>query len=213
MSDQGSAAEELRTARLSLRRPTEADIDAIFEIHNDPRTCLHNPSDALARFEEAEELYQGWNDQWQRCGYGYWVVRRHGSGQQLGFCGIKPMDLHGRRVLNLFYRFATSAWTEVLLVLEGRLELSVQGAEVTVGPGEMYVVAAGARHAVRTGSHGTLVIVEGPRGARALRRRAAIGRRSSRLSCHCTSRTARSSIAAPDDSNNGAAEERRGSPR
>ncbi|MDQ1007501.1 ribosomal-protein-alanine N-acetyltransferase [Streptomyces sp. V4I23] len=110
MSDQSSAAEELRTARLSLRRPTEADIDAIFEIHNDPGACLHNPSDALARFEEAEELYQRWNDQWQRCGYGYWVVRRHGSDQQLGFCGIKPMDLHGRQVLNLFYRFATSAW-------------------------------------------------------------------------------------------------------
>ncbi|MGW7463880.1 cupin domain-containing protein [Streptomyces xantholiticus] len=53
---------------------------------------------------------------------------------------------------------------EVLLVLEGRLELSVEGAEVTVGPGEMYVVAPGARHAVRTGSKGTLVIVEGPEG-------------------------------------------------
>ncbi|CAL9666409.1 hypothetical protein SUDANB15_07223 [Streptomyces sp. enrichment culture] len=110
MNDLSPAGEQLQTARLSLRRPTEADIDAIFAIHRDPETCLHNPSDALTRLDEARELYRRWNDQWQRCGYGYWVVRRHGSAPQLGFCGIKPMELHGMKVLNLFYRFATSAW-------------------------------------------------------------------------------------------------------
>ncbi|MCF4136939.1 GNAT family N-acetyltransferase [Streptomyces sp. Tue 6430] len=110
MSDRSPAAVELQTARLLLRRPTAADVDAIFAVHRDPETCIHNPSDALARFEEAEALYQRWDNQWQQYGYGYWVVRRHGSAQQLGFCGIKPMELHGAPVLNLFYRFATSAW-------------------------------------------------------------------------------------------------------
>ncbi|WP_310724282.1 GNAT family N-acetyltransferase [Streptomyces sp. N2A] len=110
MSDGSPPAEELRTARLSLRRPTEADVGAILAIHRDPETCAHNPSDALARFEEAELLYRRWDKQWQQHGYGYWVVRRHDSAQQLGFCGIKPMELHGSPVLNLFYRFATSAW-------------------------------------------------------------------------------------------------------
>lgn len=110
MSDRSLTDEELQTARLSLRRPTEADIDAIFAIHSDPGTCLHNPSDALARPDEAKELYQRWNNQWHSCGYGYWVVRRHNSALQLGFCGIKPMELNGMKVLNLFYRFATSAW-------------------------------------------------------------------------------------------------------
>ncbi|MFG2121143.1 GNAT family N-acetyltransferase [Streptomyces sp. NPDC048710] len=110
MSDRSTAAEELQTARLSLRRPAEADIDAIFAVHSDPDTCAHNPSDALARFEEAEVLYRRWDDQWERHGYGYWVVRCHGSDRQLGFCGVKPMELHGERVLNLFYRFAASAW-------------------------------------------------------------------------------------------------------
>ncbi|MGW5367474.1 GNAT family N-acetyltransferase [Streptomyces sp. NPDC004009] len=110
MSDWSPAAERWQTARLSLRRPTEADIDAIFEIHRDPGTCVHNPSDAIGRFEEAEDLYRRWNDQWERCGYGYWVVRLRGYDQQLGFCGIKPMELRGMQVLNLFYRFATSAW-------------------------------------------------------------------------------------------------------
>ncbi|MFZ4271199.1 cupin domain-containing protein [Streptomyces arboris] len=49
---------------------------------------------------------------------------------------------------------------EALLVLDGTLELAVDGGAVTVGPGEMYVVPAGTAHAVRPGSSGTLVIVE-----------------------------------------------------
>jgi Acetyltransferase (GNAT) domain len=94
--------EQLQTARLSLRRPTVGDIDAIFEIHGDPRACLHNPSDRLTRREGAEELYQRWNEQWERCGYGYWVVRRRGSDVRLGFCGVKPMELDRMKVLNPF---------------------------------------------------------------------------------------------------------------
>ncbi|MBC9718562.1 cupin domain-containing protein [Streptomyces sp. TRM66268-LWL] len=52
------------------------------------------------------------------------------------------------------------AAAEVLLVLDGRLELLVEGAEFAVERGEMFRVPAGARHAVGPGSHGTLVIVE-----------------------------------------------------
>jgi len=33
---------------------------------------------------------------------------------QLGFCGIKPMKLHGMKVLNLFYRFTPAAWGQGL---------------------------------------------------------------------------------------------------
>ncbi|MGW9170665.1 cupin domain-containing protein [Streptomyces decoyicus] len=51
---------------------------------------------------------------------------------------------------------------EALLVLDGRLELEVNGMPVSVQAGELYVVAAGAAHAVRPGSRGTLVIVEVP---------------------------------------------------
>ncbi|MEV6617378.1 hypothetical protein AB0N31_26690 [Streptomyces sp. NPDC051051] len=52
------AAEELLTARLSLRRPEPADVDAILALHSGPRTCAHNPSGALHRYEEAQALFQ-----------------------------------------------------------------------------------------------------------------------------------------------------------
>jgi ribosomal-protein-alanine N-acetyltransferase len=114
MSDRSRSGEELRTARLLLRRPTAADIDAIFAIHSDPRACVHNPSDLIAQHEEAEELYHRWNGWWRRFGYGYWVVQSHGSTVQLGFCGIKPMELTGMKTLNLFYRLVPSAWGQGL---------------------------------------------------------------------------------------------------
>ncbi|MFF9788870.1 cupin domain-containing protein [Streptomyces nigrescens] len=59
----------------------------------------------------------------------------------------------------------THGTSEVLIVLDGRLQLSVEDAKVTVGQGEMYVVKAGVRHAVRPGSRGTLVIMEVPEGS------------------------------------------------
>lgn len=110
MDEHRPTTEQLQTGRLSLRRPTIDDVDAIFTIHNDPETCVHNPSDALTERCEAHALYARWNDQWQRSGYGYWVVLRHGETEPLGFCGIKPMELNGTAVLNLFCRFAPSAW-------------------------------------------------------------------------------------------------------
>ncbi|MFG3437130.1 GNAT family N-acetyltransferase [Nonomuraea sp. NPDC047897] len=110
MLERNLDGEELLTARLSLRRPVPDDIDAIFAVHSDPATCLHNPSDALAGRAEAVALFQRWDDHWRRFGHGYWVVRRRGSDRTLGFCGTKVMDLGGTSVLNLFYRFAAFSW-------------------------------------------------------------------------------------------------------
>ncbi|MET8624024.1 GNAT family N-acetyltransferase [Kitasatospora sp. NPDC004669] len=105
-----SGHEELTTRRLSLRRPTARDVDAVLAIHLDPAACAHNPSDALASRAEAEERYGRWDALWQDRGYGYWTVRSHGASAVLGFCGIKPMELAGRPILNLFYRFDPGAW-------------------------------------------------------------------------------------------------------
>jgi [ribosomal protein S5]-alanine N-acetyltransferase len=101
---------ELRTKRLILQRPTRADVDAIFKIHNDPQACAHNPSDALTTQAEAENLFRRWMEQWERHGTGYWVIRWIDSAACLGFCGLKFMQFRGIRVLNLFCRLHPRFW-------------------------------------------------------------------------------------------------------
>jgi len=101
------------TARLSLRRPTRADIDAIYRIHRDPRACAYNPSDMLATRIDAEDLYLRWDEHWNRHGFGYWGIRWRGDHRPeaiLGFCGFKLMRLSNRDVLNLFYRLDPAVW-------------------------------------------------------------------------------------------------------
>jgi ribosomal-protein-alanine N-acetyltransferase len=102
--------EEMTTARLSLRRPAPADVDAILSINGNERACVHNPSDAIATREQARQLFLRWDEHWRLSGFGYWVVRRNGTDAPIGFCGIKAMRLGGSEVVNLFYRFDPAVW-------------------------------------------------------------------------------------------------------
>jgi len=74
---------------------------------------------------------------------------------RVGTACVKVLRMDGRPVAE-----EAHAGAEALFVVEGRLELVVEGVPVAVGAGEVYRVPAGVRHAVRPGSHGTLVIVE-----------------------------------------------------
>ncbi|WP_306209529.1 GNAT family N-acetyltransferase [Actinoplanes sp. RD1] len=103
------------TDRLTLRRPAAPDLDAVYAIHHDPRACLHNPSDLLARRQDAEHLLRRWDEHWQRHGFGYWTVLTEpgtlaASGAVAGFCGIKIVRFRDREVLNLFYRLDPAVW-------------------------------------------------------------------------------------------------------
>jgi ribosomal-protein-alanine N-acetyltransferase len=102
------APSELPTERLTLRRPVEADVDAIWRIYRDPRAWAHNPGDAIDTRDEAAERFRAWDGHWERNGFGYWTVER--DGRVVGFCGVKRMELHGQPVLNLFYRLDPEAW-------------------------------------------------------------------------------------------------------
>jgi ribosomal-protein-alanine N-acetyltransferase len=108
--DRRRVSEALSTARLSLTRPRAGDIDAILTITSDPRATAHNPSDALADRRQADELFTSWEAQWNRFGWGYYTLRRHGEDAVVGFCGVKAMLLRGTPVANLFYRLDPVAW-------------------------------------------------------------------------------------------------------
>ncbi|MFF0739809.1 cupin domain-containing protein [Streptomyces sp. NPDC004111] len=82
--------------------------------------------------------------------------RSHRLGR-VGAACVKVLRMDGTPVAEESHGAA-----EALLVLDGRLELTVEGVEVSVGPGELFMVGAGAAHTVRPGSGGTLLIVELP---------------------------------------------------
>ena len=100
----------LRTPRLVLRRPSVADIDAIYAIHSDARACEHNPADVLATRRDAAELLRRWDTHWSEKDYGYFSMDLPGTDAPIGFCGIKLVRFRGERLLNLFYRLDPAFW-------------------------------------------------------------------------------------------------------
>lgn len=99
---------------MSLRVAVPADAGAVLRIHRDPVACAHNPGDMIFTPAQAVERCRAWMAHWRRHGIGYRVLRRHGSGHVVGFCGVKLMRLHEQPVLNLFYRLEPAAWGQGL---------------------------------------------------------------------------------------------------
>lgn len=58
------------------------------------------------------------------------------------------------------YPAESHAYAEGLLVIDGRLNLTIDGAEIVVGAGELFVVPVGVSHSVASGSTGTLAILD-----------------------------------------------------
>ncbi|MEU9076831.1 cupin domain-containing protein [Kitasatospora sp. NPDC004745] len=73
----------------------------------------------------------------------------------VGAAEVKLLRMDGREL-----PVESHAAAEVLLVVDGVLQLYVEEADMTLRSGELVVVPAGARHAVRAGSRGSLLIVE-----------------------------------------------------
>jgi RimJ/RimL family protein N-acetyltransferase len=156
MGDRDFDNEEMLTAWLSLRRPTPADIDAIYSIHRDQRACAHNPADMLATRADAEDLYRRWDEHWQCHGFGYWAIRPRHAREPLGFCGIKFMHFKDHEILNLFYRLDPSAWGNGIATEAAIAVVDWAGAHVPDHPLIARVRpenAASLRVATRTGLH------------------------------------------------------------
>lgn len=81
----------LRTPRLALCRPTEDDVDAIFEIHSDPRTYEHALHRRMREREEATVRFEEWERSWVEYGFGYTSVVV--DEVVAGFCGVQPQQV------------------------------------------------------------------------------------------------------------------------
>lgn len=53
-----------------------------------------------------------------------------------------------------------AAFDEALLVIEGHLQLEIEGEVIALQSGDLYIVPAGKRHKVLQGSYGTLFLVD-----------------------------------------------------
>ena len=113
-----------RTDRLLLCRPSVADADAYFAINSDPATNVHNPAGPMVDPTAAAPVLELWARHWREEGYGYWTVRDPGSGEILGFAGVRP-PLRGEDFLNLYYRFRPSAWGKGYATEVGRAAMAL----------------------------------------------------------------------------------------
>jgi len=68
---------------------------------------------------------------------------------------VKVLRMDGSEYPNEDHSF-----DEALLVVEGQMNLRLNSELVQVAAGEVYIVPAGVPHAVASGSHGTLVIID-----------------------------------------------------
>ena len=100
------------TARLRLREWDEADESSFYAVMNRPEVMQH-----LGGVQTPE----GWNAAFQRItgfqrdyGHTFWIVEDRGSGELLGFCGIKRVnapgagDLTGRHEIG--WRLRPESW-------------------------------------------------------------------------------------------------------
>lgn len=77
------------TARLILRPFTMADIEALFEIVNEPDIFKFFPSKSAWTLEKCERYINYQTQHWENLGYGHWAVTLAESDQLLGWCGLE----------------------------------------------------------------------------------------------------------------------------
>ncbi|TDC00189.1 N-acetyltransferase, partial [Nonomuraea longispora] len=93
-----------------LSRVTADDLDAVHEIHSDPRTSVYHPGGPVTDLESSRAMLDLWLADWEERGLGYWAARRAGESHVLGFGGLRRAVVDRQEVFNLYYRFRPSAW-------------------------------------------------------------------------------------------------------
>lgn len=76
---------------------------------------------------------------------------------RIGEANLKVLRMDERSIIEEAHEY-----DEGLLVIEGRLELSVGRKKISVTSGQLYIAKAGVPHTVEIGSFGTLVIIDLP---------------------------------------------------
>jgi RimJ/RimL family protein N-acetyltransferase len=101
----------VRTARLWLDEPVEADADDLYAIHSDPASWVHFPSGRVTDPAAGPVMVGASRRRFDRDGLAYWSVRDADGGPVVGRGGCAvpdealDADPTGRGWWNLYYRF------------------------------------------------------------------------------------------------------------
>ena len=91
------------TPRLVLRRPRAEDLDDYVRIHSDPRTYAHAPQ-TMPSPERCRERLAADLEDWETFGVGYAAVVDRGSGELVGWAGLRRPQDSDAPFFNLYYR-------------------------------------------------------------------------------------------------------------
>jgi RimJ/RimL family protein N-acetyltransferase len=117
--------DELRTARLLMRRWRRADLPALASMNADPEVMRHFPQPLDRRASDA--LADRAMDHLERFGFGLWALELLGTDLFLGFTGLSPLPegVPGAGGYEVGWRLARHAWHQGFATEAARAALGV----------------------------------------------------------------------------------------
>src|SRR5215469_7865139 len=101
----------LSTPRLIGTPAGPADFAELRILHSDPRVMATLSADGRPFSEEQTRGFLDRSaDHWKTYGFGLWTFRESGSGEFVGYGGIKHTIVEGRDTIELAYAIASSHW-------------------------------------------------------------------------------------------------------
>jgi len=108
----------LQTPRLLLRRKVLEDAPFLLELNSDPEVIKYTGDGAFKNLEEAEGIVRYVISQYEKNGYGRWLVSLKETDEPIGWCGLKYHDDSGDT--DLGYRFLQKHWGKGYATEAGR---------------------------------------------------------------------------------------------
>lgn len=98
----------IETPRLILRKMEIVDAPFFFELNSDPDVTKYTGDGGFKNLEESENIIKYVQGQYEKNGYGRWVVVEKETGNSTGWCGLKYHD--EEKFVDLGYRFMKKYW-------------------------------------------------------------------------------------------------------
>lgn len=99
-----------RTARLSLRRPTDADVAELFLMYSDRRVWQDDPLLRHTSVAQTNSWVERWAAGWRRHGLGPWVLRTLHGPSAGNLVGVGGCSLPTTTAWNLAFSLRPEVW-------------------------------------------------------------------------------------------------------